>query len=465
MKYCVSAAEFVSTPEIDRIGTLRYSRFGLIALFGILYVGVFAMAGANLVIPNLVPLFLKGWNLSNAVIGILIGTIPAVINVMVNPVVSVASDRVRTRFGRRSPFMYIGVPGVSVTLIVMGILTWAAPALVRSITGLLTPGQLIVAVMAFLMIWFQVFSNLGLSIFYYFCTDVVPGRLIGKFMAIFMLFNSAGGFSFSYVMMPLAERYMPLVFILEGMFLLAAFLMIFLFVREGRYPVPAKKKGISGEAWRFLKECFGSRFYLLVFLGFAINDVSTLCRGFFSAFYAQELGISLTEYGRILSICSLICAGLTIPLGLVIDRIKPFRVYIWGGGFDCHHQHGRFSHRQGCRNLHADRSGQCRRLHASDGESAAVVCLVIPQGTIRAVQRGQCDFLHGAHGSFQLLRRGVHRSDGALPLYVSLGRRVHCRRTGRPRHRLRGVAPGSAKRSATSFHHRSSATTTGTERR
>lgn len=330
MKYCVSAAEFVSTPEIDRIGTLRYSRFGLIALFGILYVGVFAMAGANLVIPNLVPLFLKGWNFSNAVIGILIGTIPAVINVMVNPVVSVASDRVRTRFGRRSPFMYIGVPGVAVTLIVMGILTWAAPALVRSITGLLTPGQLIVAVMAFLMIWFQVFSNLGLSIFYYFCTDVVPGRLIGRFMAIFMLFNSAGGFFFSYVMMPLAERYMPLVFILEGMFLLAAFLMIFLFVREGRYPVPAKKKGISGEAWRFLKECFGSRFYLLVFLGFAINDVSTLCRGFFSALYAQELGISLTEYGRILSICSLICAGLTIPLGLVIDRIKPFRVYIWG---------------------------------------------------------------------------------------------------------------------------------------
>ena len=79
-------------------------------------------------------------------------------------VVSVASDRVRTRFGRRSPFMYVGVPGVAVTLIVMGILTWAAPALVRSITGLLTPGQLIVAVMAFLMIWFQVFSNLGLSI-------------------------------------------------------------------------------------------------------------------------------------------------------------------------------------------------------------------------------------------------------------------------------------------------------------
>ena len=38
----------------------------------------------------------------------------------------------------------------------------------------------------------------------------------------------------------------------------------------------------------------------------------------------------MTEYGRILSICSLICAGLTIPLGLVIDRIKPFRVYIWG---------------------------------------------------------------------------------------------------------------------------------------
>lgn len=330
MKYCVPPAEFVSEPEIDRIGTLKYTRLGLVVLFGILYIGVFTMAGANLVIPNLVPIFLKQQNLSNAVIGILIGSIPAIINVVVNPVVSVYSDRTRTRFGRRAPFMYIGITGVSGTLIAIGILTWSAPGLLRHISGLLTPAQFIIAVMAFFMIWFQVFSNLGLSIFYYFCTDVVPGRLIGRFMAIFMLFNSAGAFFFSYFMMPIAEKHMPWVFILEGVFLLMAFSLIFFFVREGKYPVPIVKKGFVAETWRFFRECFGVRFYVLVFLGFAINDVSTLCRGFFSALYARELGISLAEYGKILSICAIICAALTIPLGLVIDRIKPFRIYILG---------------------------------------------------------------------------------------------------------------------------------------
>lgn len=334
MKYCVAQEEFITVPETNRIGTLTYTRMGLISMFLVLYIGVFAMSGVGLAVPNLVPIFLKQMDLSNAVIGILIGSIPAVINVVVNPIVSVKSDRTRTRFGRRSPFMYVGVPGVAFCLITIGLLTIYTPKIAEELIGILSPAQFTIVSMAFFMIWFQVFSNLGLSVFYYFCTDVVPGKLIGRFMAIFMLFNAAGGFFFSYVMMPLAQKNMPLVFILEGVGLLFAFLLIFVTVREGKYPVPVveptKGANFFQQTMRFFKECFGIRFYVLVFLGFAVNDVSTLCRGFFSALYAKDLGMDLAEYGKLLSICAVICAGLTIPLGLVIDKINPFRVYIIG---------------------------------------------------------------------------------------------------------------------------------------
>lgn len=330
MKYCVPKEQFIIVPEVYRIGTLSYTKLSLCLLFAILYIGVFAMSGAVLVVPNLVPIFLGQMKLSNAIIGILIGSIPSLLNVVINPFASVSSDQTRTRLGRRTPFMLVGVPGVGITLILMGGFIKYTPDLVKHFIGILTSDQVTVIIMAFLMVSFQVFSNLGLSIFYYFCTDVIPGKLIGRFMSIFMLFSSAGGFCFSYLMMPLAESNMPLVFIIQGSFLLLAFSLIFLLVKEGQYPEPVKRKNILKETIRFFCECFGSKFYVFVFLGFAVNDVSTLCRGFFSALYARELGMNLAEYGKILSICAIICAALTIPIGLVIDRLKPLRLYIIG---------------------------------------------------------------------------------------------------------------------------------------
>ncbi len=332
-KYCVPSSEFVSEPEPYRIGTLRYTKLGLLLVFFILYTGVFALGAMRQLTPALLPIFLKQMNLSNMAIGVLLGTVPCCINVIANPWISFRSDRLRTRFGRRMPFMLIGVPGLSVTLITLGCFIQFGPELAQKLARAIPPEIFTIVVIGFLMVSFQAFTNMGVSVFYYFCTDVIPGKVIGRFMAIFMIFNSAGGFFFATILMPLAEQHMPLVFIAEGVMFLAAFTLVFLTVREGKYPPPPPKTDHSLFAGikTFFRESFGIPFYVLIFLGFAINDVSTICRGMFNSLYAtQQLGMSADQFGKVISYGMLVNVLLGLPLGMVIDRLKPFRIYMFG---------------------------------------------------------------------------------------------------------------------------------------
>lgn len=333
-KNCVATTDYVSVPEKYRIGTLSYTKLGVFSLFAILYMGVFAMASVAQIVPNLMPIFLNKMNLSNAVIGVLIGSIPSVVGVMVNPFVSFRSDRARTPIGRRIPFMIIGIPGISLCLIGIGLLIKFAPALSESLKNWITPAQFTIISIAFFMVLLQIFNNMGLSIFFYLFTDVVPGLYIGKFMSLFILFNAMGGFFFSYFLMPIAETNIPLVFILEGLLLLFAFSFIIFRVKEGKYTTPPPKADSANflvGCKTFLRECYGSLFYIFVFLGFAINEVSTLCRGMFSSLYAIELGMTMTEFGKVLSYGTLVCATMSIPLSFIVDRCGSLRVYIVGG--------------------------------------------------------------------------------------------------------------------------------------
>ncbi len=330
-RYSVAPEKFVVQPETYRVGTLQYTRIGLIGLFGVLYFGVFALISFGLVVPTLMPLCLKEFGLSNAMIGLLVGGIPAMVNVFANPFFGFRSDRLRTAIGRRKPFILIGIPGLALSLMILGMLPLAAPAVAQACFNWFSPRAFLLVATAFFLVLFQVFNNMGMSTFFYLCADVVPGRLIGKFMSILMLFNAAGGFFFSYVMMPLADRMMPLVFIAEGLLLLIAFGVVFWKVREGRYPLPPPKDGNFIEGVRsFFRECFSCRFYVLLFLGFAINDVSTLCRGNFSSIFAQTLDMDLTAIGRVLGYGTIVSAFLSIPLSFLVDRIKPLRVYMGG---------------------------------------------------------------------------------------------------------------------------------------
>ena len=94
-----------ATPVVYRAGTLTYTRLGLVALFAWLLWGVFCNTMTDAVIPSILPLRLRALDAPNWLIGVLITSLAGLLNVAVCPWISFKSDRYRSRFGRRIPFI------------------------------------------------------------------------------------------------------------------------------------------------------------------------------------------------------------------------------------------------------------------------------------------------------------------------------------------------------------------------
>lgn len=118
-----------------RVGTLSYTTFGLVNLFIWMLWGDFCFSMMELLIPNLLPLYLRMHEAPNWLIGLIVGSVPAAINFVVNPIISTRSDRTRTRWGRRIPYLFFATPFVTLFLILLG---WS-DAIGETVHSLLLP--------------------------------------------------------------------------------------------------------------------------------------------------------------------------------------------------------------------------------------------------------------------------------------------------------------------------------------
>lgn len=116
---------------VFRCGTLVYTRAGLFLLFTWLLWGDFCFSLMENIWPNLLPLMLKSQGASNAILALVITTIPSAMNFVLNPIISTASDRFRSRWGRRIPFLLFATPFVVGFLVLLGF----APDLARMLKG------------------------------------------------------------------------------------------------------------------------------------------------------------------------------------------------------------------------------------------------------------------------------------------------------------------------------------------
>lgn len=107
----LSAAE-TSSPNLYRIGTLSYTKTALITLFIWMLWRDFCFWMMEALTPTLLPLMLKNHNANNLTIGLLVGSLPSLLNFIINPIVSTSSDRTRSRWGRRIPYLMFSSPFV-----------------------------------------------------------------------------------------------------------------------------------------------------------------------------------------------------------------------------------------------------------------------------------------------------------------------------------------------------------------
>lgn len=312
--------------RVFTVGTLAYTRGGLVALFGWLLWGDFIFTLMENVMPSLLPLTLKDHGASNRAISIIVGTIYMVANAVMNPIISYQSDRFRSRWGRRRPFIVVTTPFVVFFLAAIPF----GPEILRWIGGLggvdtllaLSPVAPVLLVFGFLVAGFQVFNMFISSVYYYLIPDVVPEELLGRFYGLFRVFGTAAGAVFNYFIFGLAETCMREIFVGVALIYGVCIVLMCWRVKEGEYPPPVAEA--HGHWWsgiqNYCRECFGCSYYWWVFLAYSCLGWSGCCNVFGVFFARDEIGLSLDLFGKVNAFTSVILILLTYPFGVVLDR-------------------------------------------------------------------------------------------------------------------------------------------------
>ncbi len=316
------------------VGTLTYTRMGLVSLFAWMLWGDFCFSLMERLIPQLLPLTLKNLDASNAIVGLLVGSVPAGINMVLNPIISFRSDRTRTRWGRRIPYIFFASPFVTICMIGIGWAPLLAEKIQPFLASNLSPAVLGLIFVAILCVAFQAFNTFVAAVFYYLFADVVPEAYIGRFMAFFRVVGAAAGFVFSRYIIGLADTCLPWIFTGIAVIYFISFMLMCFRVKEGDYPPPSddrERTSLFSSIKLYFKECFSNPYYRWFFLGTSLNAASVVCRTMFNIFFAREnLSMTLDQYGRIMGWGMLLGLILYVPLGFLIDKLHPIRIYISG---------------------------------------------------------------------------------------------------------------------------------------
>ncbi len=328
--------------RIYTVGTLSYSLTGVIIVSFWLILGgsCFSML-AWMMVPTVLPLALEQFGTSGAVIGLVVGSIPAAMNFVMNPILSTMSDRTRTRWGRRIPFLIAATPFVALFVILLGWMPQIANYL--STSGIVTSiplNTLGVLLLAACAVIFQFFNLIVGSIYYYIFADVIPHQFIGRYMAAMNLAGMLKGVAFNLWIMPHVTEYLSWVFTGVGCLYFAVFMLMCIFVKEGSYPPPKEyqnsnepplKKLVNWIAIYF-RQCYRYPFFTFLFLGTALNNASTVCRQVFNLLFAtKELNMTAAQYGKVMAVGSFVSMGVILLTGYLMDKLHPLRVFLASG--------------------------------------------------------------------------------------------------------------------------------------
>ncbi len=282
--------------------------------------------------PVIVPILLESHGASDVLIGLLCGSLPPLLNFIVNPIISTASDRMRSRWGRRIPFLLFGVPFVSLFLVLLGFSDQIGGWLARTVAGNeAAVAPFVITLLSVFSVGFLFFDLFAGCVYYYLFADVVPQELMGRFIGFFKMAGSCGGLLFSWVVMPYIKTHMTIVCVIIAAIYIIGFGGMCLNVKEGEYPPPSPAgPNLFAKIKLYIKECFFSSFWQLLFVGLAINHVSMICRQTFNILYGTKtIGLTTGEYGFIMGIGSILLICLAVPVGYLIDRFHAWRITLW----------------------------------------------------------------------------------------------------------------------------------------
>ena len=332
-------------------GTLVYTTTGLVILFCWLLWGDFAWAMKDRAIPPIMQLLFKKFGASDMIAGLLFGTLPPAIGLILGPIISYKSDRHRGRWGRRIPYLLIPTP-----IAVLAIAGLAfSPKIGAFADKLLGPHSwgLNPCVLMFLGLFWMLFEFATVtanSVYIALINDVVPRPVLGRFFGLFRALSLIAGIIFNWWIIKKAETGYVWIFLGMGALYGIGFTIMCLKVKEGEYPLqPPMDEGRNVRGFipavkSYFRECFGNSYYWWFFGAMTVAGVTTGPVNLYSVFFATSVHLDLAMYGKCLAYTYIISLAMAYPLGWLADTVHPLRIGIcvlalyavvtlWGGLF------------------------------------------------------------------------------------------------------------------------------------
>ncbi len=320
-------------PRIYRCGSLTYTPRHLAVLFFWLLWGDFCYVLMESVTAPIMQLKFKALGASNTEMGLLLATIPATMGAFLNPVISFRSDRFRSRWGRRIPFLLATLPFLAVCLVLLGLGDRIGLWIHGLIGGESSLARVTIWTFAVLLMLFTFFNTFVNSVFWYLFNDVVPEVLLARFMSWFRVFGMASGALYSVFIFPHSGSHVTEIMCGAAVLYAVGFTLMCLNVKEGDYPPPPLNDGggsgaVAG-ARTYIRECHSLPHYWYLWAATCINSIGAGI-GMYSLFMNQKLGLSLEQIGEIGGAMGLVGAVSILASGWLADRYHPLRVVLAG---------------------------------------------------------------------------------------------------------------------------------------
>lgn len=311
-------------------GTLIYTGWGLLTLVFWLLFGEFAIAMRERTsAPSAIEL-LRQYHASDTLVSLLVAALPAVISLVIGPIISYRSDRYRGRRGRRIPFLLWQTPLTALFMIGLGLSPMLGAA-VSTMLGAASPGLDACVLGVFALFWalFEAMAIMTLSIYSGLVNDVVPRGMLGRFYSGVRVVSLGAGILFNSYLFKLTEAHLMEIFVGIGILFGVGTTLMCLKVKEGSYPPPpadAVAPGFNAAARRYFAECFSQPYYVLIFAALMFSWIAPTPFTTFSQLYAGQLGISKAELGNLLAVSYAISMVVAFGVGAAVDRYSALAV-------------------------------------------------------------------------------------------------------------------------------------------
>lgn len=306
-------------------GALRYTAAGLGIVIFWLLLGEFAIAmRERSALPGALEL-LRRHHASDTTVSLLMSSVPALLGIILGPLVSYHSDRHRGRLGRRLPYLIAATPVGAAAMVGLAACPWLGQWS-DTVLGTWSPGVDNCVLAWFCLCWgiFECIAIVTLALYAGLVNDIVPFPILGRFFAAVRVVSLGAGILFNYWLFPLTDTHLFDVLAGIGILFGVGCLWMCAMVKEGPYPPVTgsglRRAGVAQVAQDYAAACFAERRYLWVYGALMLAAVAFTPFNTFCQYYAASMGMSKATLGELTAASYMVSIVLAFFIGAAADR-------------------------------------------------------------------------------------------------------------------------------------------------